>query len=191
MQQAPTTHSTGGFTVREARPEDLAQATALITRVLAEDLGISPLRPEIHFDVIDPRRTYLDNPRHALFIAVDDTSGEVIGTTGVRAGGPKSPPHPRWLADKYDPVTTAQLYRVYIHPEHRRRGAARHLVEAARRFIAAEGGYAVIYLHTDPVTVPAAEPFWRSMPATEIYDARGKGEPSHALHFELAFPGGE
>jgi ribosomal protein S18 acetylase RimI-like enzyme len=182
MQQTTSQSTTRGFTVREVRPEDIEQARAVILRVLEEDLH-SGYIPEWHWDVDDIQGTYIDNPRQAMFVAVDDASGAVIGTTAIRAGGPKPVNHPQWLCDRYDPETTAQLYRVYIAREHRRRGAARALVDAARRFVRDEGGYTVIYLHTN-VTVPEAEPFWRSMPTTEVYDGRhGRNAP---VHFELA-----
>jgi hypothetical protein len=60
-------------------------------------------------------------------------------------------------------------------------------VELARRFAAAEGGYAVIYLHTDR-RAPGAEAFWRAMPTTLVYDPQGAGPFGETLHFELAFP---
>ena len=93
---------------------------------------------------------------------------EMLGTTAIRPRGPKSPPHPAWLAGKYDSDATAQLFRVYVAREHRRRGAARALVQFAAAWVAREPGYEVIYLHTNP-DVPGAEAFWRSMPVTEIH----------------------
>lgn len=185
MTATPRRQRRGGFTVRLVRTEDLEQARAVIVRVTENELG--GLNPAYHWDLDDLTGTYLEHPRHALFVAVDDATGAVIGTTAVRAGGPKSPPHPAWLAARYDPERTAQLYRVYIAREDRRRGAARELVEAARRFVADEGGYDVIYLHTN-AGVPGAEAFWRSMPTVETYDGRGKGGQSEAVHFELAMP---
>lgn len=174
-----------GFIVREVTPADFAEARAVIVRVLDEDLKTG-YRPEIHWDIDDMQGTYLDNCRQALFVAVDRASGQVIGTISVRTDGPKSPPHPHWLAERYATDTTCQLFRAYIAREHRRRGVARALVEAARRFIRDEGGYDTIYLHTNP-SVPGAEPFWRSMPTREIFDSRREeGAPgTNALHFEL------
>jgi SAM-dependent methyltransferase/GNAT superfamily N-acetyltransferase len=171
-----------GFTVRHARRADLEPAVALIRKVLAEDIK-TPYMPRYHFDLDQPEIVYLDNPRHALFVAVDDSSGDVMGATAVRTGGPVSPPFPSWFTRRYVWETTAQLYRVYIAREHRRRGVASALVEAARRFVVADGGYADIYLHTD-ASVPGAEPFWRSV-ARLTYDARVDGDPSAAVHFEL------
>lgn len=175
-----------GFTVREVAPADFAEARAHIVRVLDEDLGTG-YRPDFHWDLDDMQGTYVDHPRQALFVAMDAASGRIIGTISVREDGPSSPPHPRWLAERYAPPSVAQLFRAYIAREHRRRGVARALVEAARRFVRDAGGYDAIYLHTNPA-VPGAEAFWRAMPTTEVFDARRQeGAPgSNALHFELA-----
>ncbi len=181
----PPINTGRGSTVREVTPADFAEARASIVRVLEEDLKTGYM-PQCHWDIDDMQGTYLDNRRQAMFVAVDHASHEVIGTIAVRTDGPTSPPHPSWLAERYAPDTACQLFRAYIACEHRRRGVARALVEAARRFIRDEGGYDTIYLHTNP-SVPGAEPFWRAMPTTEIFDARREeGAPgSNALHFEL------
>jgi ribosomal protein S18 acetylase RimI-like enzyme len=183
------TPSGSGFAVRPAREEDLAQAQAVIRQVLYEDMGY-PNRPDWQYDVNDPRQYYVNHPRHQLLVAVDTAGSQVVGTTGVMAGGPKSPPHPAWLAARYQPERTAQLFRVYVQRDHRRRGIARALVDAARRFVVAEGGYDTIYLHTDATATPGADEFWRAMDTIEIYDARGRGEASQAVHFELRMPAG-
>jgi SAM-dependent methyltransferase/GNAT superfamily N-acetyltransferase len=172
-----------GFTVRHARVEDLAAAQALIRRVLDEDLGM-PYTPRFHFDVDQPEIVYLNEPRQALFIAIDDASGEVIGTSGVRTGGPQSPPFPSSFTDNYAWGSTAQLTRVYIAADHRRRGVATTLVEAARRFIVAVGNYECIYFHSDLTSV-GAEPFWRSI-GRLVFDPRPEtGDPKSSVHFEL------
>jgi ribosomal protein S18 acetylase RimI-like enzyme len=175
-----------GFTVREVTPPDFAAARAAMVRVLDEDLKTGYL-PAHHWDLDDIQSTYLDNRRQALFVAVDHATRQIIGTIAIRADGPTSPPHPAWLAERYAPDTTCQIFRAYIAREHRRRGAARALVEAARRFIRDEGGYDTIYLHTNP-GVPGAEAFWRAMPTTEIFDSRRDPATTatSALHFELA-----
>lgn len=176
-----------GFTVRPARPDDLPAARALIFQVLEQDLGYG-YTPAWHWDIDDLQGVYLDDPRHALWVAVDDSTGEVVATGGVRKGGPRSAPE-QWIIDRYDPERTAQVVRVYVARAHRRRGIARALVALARTFAAAEGGYAVICLHTDARS-PGAEAFWRAMPTTLIFDARGIDPYGETLHFELAFPAG-
>ncbi|GGR59198.1 hypothetical protein GCM10010236_09750 [Streptomyces eurythermus] len=42
--------------------------------------------------------------------------------------------------------------RVYVRPEHRRRGLARRLVREVLAFAASDGGYRAVYLHTDPAS---------------------------------------
>ena len=140
--------------------------------------------PRWHHDVLDIEGAYLDDPRHLLLVAVHD--GEVVATTGVRSAGPAHPPHPRWLAERYPSGTTAQLVRVYVHPEHRRRGLAAALEQTACEIISDTPGYEDIYLHTN-VNVEGVETFWRSM-AEEVFDARNTGEhgPGVAtVHFEI------
>jgi len=169
------------YTLREARPADLDGVRALMLRVLDEDLGYGFV-PALHGDIADLQGCYLDNPRHLLLVAVDGATDAVIGTAGVRAGGPKAEYVPTWLAARYSPETAAQIVRVFIAPEHRRRGVARRLVETARRWIESEGRYTVICLHTDS-RVPSALPFWRSL-AEEVLDDRERSEWA-TVHFEL------
>jgi GNAT superfamily N-acetyltransferase len=176
-----------GLTLRHVEPPDFVPVREHILRVVREDLGID-YRPEWHWDLDDLHGVYVDHPRQALFVAVDDDSGEIAGTTSVVNTGPNAPPHPGWLAERYNGPTIAQLLRVYIARRHRRRGIARGLVTAARHFVAGAGGYETIYLHTN-ASVPGAEAFWRAMPTTLVYDGRGNTDGfSEAVHFELAFP---
>ncbi|MFJ3984927.1 GNAT family N-acetyltransferase [Streptomyces fungicidicus] len=172
-----------GYTVRPATPADVDGARAVMLDTFYKEFGYGYV-PRWHRDVTDIRGTYLDDPRHVLLVAVHD--GEVVATTGVHSRGPAHPPHPRWLAERYPSGTTAQLVRVYVRPEHRRRGLARTLVDAARDFVARTPGYDCLYLHTN-VRVEGAEAFWRST-AKEIFDARTTGEhgPGVAtVHFEI------
>jgi GNAT superfamily N-acetyltransferase len=103
----------------------------------------------------------------------------------VRSGGLKPQFNHRWLFERYDPEKTAQLVRVYTAREARGRGVARALVNALLQFVAEEGSYDVVALHTDPRS-PGAERFWRGMPTTLILDDRDG--PSGSLHFEMAIP---
>jgi ribosomal protein S18 acetylase RimI-like enzyme len=167
------------FIVREGLLEDLEGAKALMVRTFEEDFGYG-LRPEIHEDVIDLEGYYLQNPRQALFVAVG-TSGDVVGTAAVRQGGTRTPPHPAWLAAKYDPERTCELQRVYVAKEQRRSGIGRHLVEAVRRWVNAEGGYDTVCLHSN-VGRPGADTFWWSV-ATVVHEARPT--EFNTVHFEL------
>lgn len=173
-----------GYAVRAARSADLAAIRALMIRTFEEDFGYG-YTPEFHVDVDDLQGVCLDNPRHALWVAAADRSGEIVGTAGVRSGGLKPAFNQSWLVARYDPGRTAQLVRVYTLREWRGRGAARTLLPPLLDFVAREGGYDVVALHTDPRS-PGAERFWRSLPTTLILDDRDG--PSGSLHFELALP---
>ena len=183
-QTTDSRRQTAGFSIRPAAPADLAEARALMIRTFEEDFGYG-YKPEYHADVDDLQGVYLDNPRHALFVAVDDESGAIIATGGVRHNDLKPEFNPAWLLARYNPPRTAQLVRIYVLREHRRRGLARAMVARTLQFVAEAGGYDVVALHTDPKS-PGAERFWRAMPTTLILDDRDG--PSGSLHFEMAIP---
>ncbi|MQS10450.1 GNAT family N-acetyltransferase, partial [Streptomyces alkaliphilus] len=105
-------------------------------------------------------------------------------TAALDSRGPQHPPNPAWLAERYPSGETAQLRRVYVRPEHRRRGLARRMVDELVAFAVAEGGYRSLYLHTDP-TVPGAEAFWRSL-GKVVCDERSAPDGGQGiLHVEL------
>ncbi|GAA3967675.1 GNAT family N-acetyltransferase [Actinomadura viridis] len=169
------------YEIRDARPEDLDGARGVMLDTFYRDLGYG-YRPEWHRDVIDLEETYLRTPRHALFVAA--RGGQIVGTAAVRAQGPRNPPHPAWLTERYPDHRTAQLFRVYVRREHRRNGLARALVGRARDFVAATPGYERLYLHSDTRS-DGAEPFWRSV-AEVVHDERD-GNPDHfqTVHYEI------
>ena len=173
-----TGSGTGSVTVSVAGDGDIAEARRVMRRVVAEDLGGH--RPRWHSDVDDPAAAYVRAERSALFVARLD--GVAVGTAAVWPCRLQSPPNPAWLADRYADPSVCELRRVWVVAEARRRGAARALVRAAAGWAVAEGGYRTVYLHTD-AGVPGAEPFWRSLPAREVHDARP--DPWNCVHFEL------
>ncbi|GLI03608.1 GNAT family N-acetyltransferase [Phytohabitans aurantiacus] len=165
---------------------DLRGARELVLDVAERDLGYG-YTPRWHWDLDRMVETYVDNGRQAMFVAA--TPSDVVATAAVRIGGPQSPPHAAWLADRYaDRARVAQLLRVATHPEHRRHGLARRLVAACLDFARQDGGYRTIYLHTN-ARVPGAEAFWRSLPVVEVHDARGDADERdprfETIHFEL------
>lgn len=174
------------YRVRRAiTAEDLAGAREVVLHTLETDLGYG-YQPRWHWDLDRSLETYVDNPRQAMFVAVVG-AGRVVSTAAVRVGGPNVPPHPPQLGRRYaDRQAVAQLLRVATLPEHRRAGLGRRLVAACQAFVRADGGFRVLYLHTN-TRVPAAEPFWRSLPVVEILDDRGgEHDPRFAtVHFEL------
>ncbi|SFT55123.1 Acetyltransferase (GNAT) family protein [Actinopolyspora lacussalsi subsp. righensis] len=178
------TRVVGEYVVRPAEPADVEGARTLMLDTFYRVLGHGYV-PRWHADVIDIEGTYFRTPGHALFVAV---RGErVVGTASVRADGPKSPPHPAWIAERYPSGPTAQIFRTYVDPEHRRQGLATELVRSACSFIASVPGYESIYLHTNPA-IDGAEPFWRAI-AKEVHDARRDPGHSSTVHFEIPITG--
>lgn len=62
------------------------------------------------------------------------------GHRGPRLPGARAPPEPPHVAERFPSGVTAQLRRIYVRPEHRRRGLARRLVDELLAFAVADGG---------------------------------------------------
>ncbi|MBQ0825714.1 GNAT family N-acetyltransferase [Streptomyces tagetis] len=175
---------TPDYTLRTAGPVDLDGARAVMLDTVYRDFGTGYV-PRWHGDVIDLDGAYLRPERHTLIVAVDG-DGVVVATGALDSRGPAHPPNPVHVAERYPSGETAQLRRVYVRPEHRRRGLARRLVDELLAFAAADGGYRSVYLHTDPA-VTGAEPFWRSL-AKVVHDEReDPGGGQGIVHFEVPF----
>lgn len=199
--------------VRGVGEEMLGAAARYVMWRTEEDYGYGHI-PEWHWDMDAARDTYEHTPGQALWVAltpVDDgavgadavgdpapgtldvvlpgqtTRERIVGTAAIRAGGPKGAMHPPELIATYgDPATTAQIVRVMIAPEARRRGIASRFVAIATDFTR-DAGYERLYLHTNAL-VPGALEFWRRH-AEEVYDARGTdydADPRfETVHFEI------
>lgn len=163
LEEDPMTGTSPGFAVRRATAEDVPAAQALMRTTVEVDFG-TPYRPDYHRDIADLTGFYLEPDRHALFVAVDGATGEVVGTGGIRVG--KLRGGPRHLVRRYAGEDTAQLVRIYVRQDHRRRGIARAIVRACLRFALDDGGYRIFALHTFPHS-PGALAFWSSM-ATQV-----------------------
>ncbi|WTW34229.1 GNAT family N-acetyltransferase [Streptomyces sp. NBC_00016] len=171
------------YCIRPAGPEDLDGARAVMLDTVYRDFGTGYV-PRWHGDIIDPVAAYLVPARHTLLVALDGEHGEVVATAALDSRGPAHPPNPRHVADRYPCGTTAQLRRVYVRREHRRRGLARRLVAELLAFAVADGGYGAVYLHTDPA-VEGAEGFWRSL-GTVVHDEReGVTGGQGIVHFDV------
>lgn len=175
-----------GYCIRTATPDDLDGARRVMLDTVYRDFGTGYV-PRWHRDIIDLEGAYVAPDRHTLLVAVDEQDGAVVATAALDSRGPAHPPNPRDLAERYPSGPTAQLRRVYVAPEHRRRGLARELVDRLLDFAAADGDYRAVYLHTDPA-VTGAEPFWRSL-AKVVHDEReDAGGGQGIVHFEVPMP---
>ncbi|MDT0439564.1 GNAT family N-acetyltransferase [Streptomyces sp. NPDC005840] len=170
------------YIIRPAGQDDLGGARAVMLDTVYRDFGTGYV-PRWHGDIVDPEAAYLVPDRHTLLVVVAP-GGEIVGTGALDSRGPAHPPNPRELAERYPSGETAQLRRVYTHPDHRRRGLARRVVAELLDFAAADGGYRSVYLHTDPA-VPGAEPFWRSLGKAVLDERDGPGGGQRIVHFEI------
>ncbi|GAB2962618.1 GNAT family N-acetyltransferase [Micromonospora polyrhachis] len=183
-QPTPQRQLENGYLIRPATRDDVGAARSVMLDTVYHDLR-SGYVPRWHADIIDIEGAYLDPPRHILLVAERD--GQVVATGGVRSHGPKHPPNPAWIAQRYPSGSTAQLCRIYVRAEHRRQGLARALVTTLLDFAAATEGYDTVYLHTDPAS-PGAEAFWRAT-ARLVCDERELPERQEVVHFEIPLPG--
>jgi len=155
------------FTIRPPVADELAAVRALMIRVIELDYGY-PFQTRFHADVDDPGAFYLSRPRHTLVAAFDADSAALLGVGGVRLLGITSPPHPRSILARYDPNRSAEVTRVFVAPEYRRRGVGRALVTALRAWVTDAGDFDVLCWHSR-----TAVEFWRSFPDVyEVLDAR-------------------
>jgi GNAT superfamily N-acetyltransferase len=171
-----------GYTVRVPRDDELDESRALMIRIIEHDYGYD-YRAHWHEDVDDPKRFYLDHARQTLLVAVDTLTGQIVGTAGVRVLRITAPPHPAEILNRYDRERTAELTRVFVAPEARRRGIGRALVDEARSWVAEAGGFDLIQFHSR-----TAVEFWRALPTTEIADTRkpdGEGPAAGQVYFEM------
>lgn len=171
--------------IRTSTPSQVAAAQKVIMTSMEQDQSYGYV-PAWHWDIDHALEMYVDNPRHALILATDD-SGAVLGTCCVRTGGPSVPPHHPDLAVRYaDRAQVAQLARLVTVPNARRTGVASHLVQTSCQFAQAQG-FRVAYLHTNANT-PGALEFWQSTGAALVRDDRTDWDSDPKLatvHFEL------
>lgn len=152
--------------IRELKADDVPTAREVMLRVVEEDFG-DPYDPVIHADIDDMIGWYRTPSGPFMLVAIDEPTGELVGTAGIRGGELKeglSPPH---LVERYRDGRTGQLVRVYVPRAHRRRGIARQLVLAVLDRARREGHYRTIALHTFPHS-PGALPFWQSLGAEVV-----------------------
>ncbi|WAZ25233.1 GNAT family N-acetyltransferase [Streptomyces cinnabarinus] len=171
------------YDIRAAGPENVGGVRAVMLDTVYRDFG-SGYVPRWHEDIVDPVGAYVVPARHALLVAVAAGSGEIVATGALDARGPQAPPNPAHVAERYPSGATAQLRRIYVRPDHRRRGLARRLVRELTEFAVADGGYRAVYLHTDPA-VEGAEAFWRSLGKVVHDEREDPGGGQGIVHFEI------
>lgn len=141
------------FTIDFVSENRTAEAAALMARVMAE------IYPRFTLDQIKAKveaigRIYL-RPAEAGLPAVFNRSGRIVALAGVKRWDDRSVSmRGRWPVEE-----TAELDRVYVHRDWRRRGLGERLVEATESFCR-ERGYRQICLHTHRFLTGAWD-FWK------------------------------
>lgn len=124
---------------------------------------------------------YIKPDKNVFFIAVDNSTGELIGTGGLRAYDSKF----TFLKD-YNPEDTASLCRLFVSKEWRRMGVASEILQCLESFAIGKG-YSRTYLHTHR-TVSGALDFWLSRSYRIIMDTHNHMETVH-LSKHIMTPG--
>ena len=111
------------LTVQTACPDDVPAIRAFMLQIFERDYGYG-YQPQWHWDYDDLQRVYLEHPRHTMMLAHDVATGALVGTAGIRSGGPNAPTLPDWLVARYQPPErTAQIVRVFVAAGQRRRSS--------------------------------------------------------------------
>ena len=146
----------GYFNVKELQNGQLTlyNVQNFLFNMIMEEYGYGYI-PEYHGDIIDMEKYYLEPGKNNFFMAQHNTTGELMGTIGIRAYDKKFQ-----LKNVYTPETTAGIWRVFVDRTWRRNGVASALVRIGENFCR-EKGYEKIYLHTHK-SVTGALDFWLS-----------------------------
>ena len=129
--------------------------------------------PDFHQDIVDMETYYLKPGNNNFFMALNNKTGELIGTIGIRAYDNNF----QFFKNVYSPETTASIWRVFVDKPWRRNGVASTLVSFGEKFCR-EKGYKKIYLHTHK-TVPGSLDFWLSNGYQIVEDTENKLKTVH------------
>lgn len=170
------------WVIRGLAESDVSAAQQIMMRSVREDFGAA-YDAEIHADIDDLQGSYME-PRGAFMLVVEDTTGDLLATGGVRTAAfnpERVPPQLALLERRYRDGRTGQIVRVHVLEEHRRRGIGRALVRAIIDRARDESHYERLALHTYAHS-PGALPFWLAMGFEEVLD---DVEDSLQIFFEL------
>lgn len=166
-----------------ASAEDFVRVREFMLASLKADQGYD-YDPQWHWDLDHGLEVYGDNPRHLMLMALED--GQLVGTMGVRTGGPTAPTFPDEFVARYaDREHICQVVRASTAVQFRRTGIARRLLDECIQH-AAEQGFTTMYLHSN-VHSPGAFGFWINAGARLVRDCGESFDDAthHTVHFEI------
>ncbi len=160
---------------------------------LPRDVG-----PALQVEHLEPHHP--DAEPLLLELELEYSARYALGRTEVRAQAPEgfTPPDGAWIVLRVagSPVaagayrrldaSTAELKRIWTHPDHRGFGLSQQLVTQLERCVT-ERGYHRIFLTTGP-RQPEAERLYRSLGYTPLYDSAADPESLGPLSFEKTLP---
>ncbi|WP_337062542.1 GNAT family N-acetyltransferase, partial [Kineococcus sp. G2] len=173
------------WSVQLLTPAAVAGAQEVVRACVAQDFG-DVHDPVVHADVDDPLGRYPGTAEAFLLVAVDDATGGVLGTAGLRDGRLRPGAGPQHLVDRYADGRTGQLVRVCVRRGERRRGIARGLVAAVLARAAADDRCERLALHTYRHS-PGSVAFWEALGARVVADDTAGASRSVFYEFE-GFP---
>jgi GNAT superfamily N-acetyltransferase len=164
--------------------ETAARARKFCLDVIKEFYGFD-YRPDWHGDLdsllLPPGGNHFSSSNRGAFWIVEDETGEIIATTGIRHLGWK-PNCAALFADIYgDGTNVASLWRLYVRKDKRAHGLGKKLA-ALCEFDALAKGYGRMYLHASSDAV-ATIGFWKSRQYVALAD---DGE---TIHFDKLING--
>lgn len=161
------------ISIAKVTPALVEPAKALIMDAVYHDFGFS-YNPDWHWDVDNLPEAYAG--RNVMLTA--QAGGELIGTIGLRAGAPVD------IAGHFTKgdMRVAQIVRLVVRRDWRRRGVAKALVESLLPYAIQDPDTDQLYFHTSDTSANAM-PFWLSLGATMIRDDRPKEPITRTVHF--------
>lgn len=129
--------------------------------------------PEYHKDIKNLNDYYIVPEKNTFLIAMDESSGEIIGTIGIRSYDKDFDE----FEGIYSSDSTASIWRLFVDERYRRCGIASKLFGLVESF-AFEKHFSEIYLHTHK-TLDGALDFWKKMGFLVTIDTHNELQTVH------------
>lgn len=129
--------------------------------------------PAYHKDIKNLNDYYILPEKNTFLIAMDESSGEIIGSIGIRSYDKDFDE----FEGIYSSDSTASIWRLFVDERYRRCGIASKLFGLAEAF-AFEKQFGEIYLHTHK-TLEGALDFWKKMGFRVTLDTHNELQTVH------------
>lgn len=137
-------------------PDLIGEVQKFLFKMIKLEFGYGYV-PEWHQDIVNIKDYYIIPMRNNFFVALDEKTGQIIATIGIRSYDKDFPE----FRKTYSGEKTSSIWRLFVDKRYRRCGLASKMFTIAENF-ANEVGYEDIYLHTHK-TLNGAIEFWMKM----------------------------